>query len=76
MITMQLTFDIPKKDLADFGKETIEQEIHRMLKWLRIKKSFNKISQNLKEVDKQSYYRELENIRESSWNEYKDKFEL
>lgn len=73
---MQLTFDIPKKDLADFGKETIEQEIHRMLKWLRIKKSFNKISQNLKEVDKQSYYRELENIRESSWNEYKDKFEL
>jgi hypothetical protein len=37
---MQLTFDIPEKDLVKFGKETIEQEIQKMLKWLQIKQSF------------------------------------
>ena len=37
---MQLTFDIPEKDLVEFGKETIQQEIHKMLKWLKIKQSF------------------------------------
>jgi len=68
---MQLTFDIPEKDLVEFGKESIKQEIHKMLKWLKIKKSFKIISEGLKSVDEKTYYRELEIIRESAWNEYK-----
>ena len=68
---MQLTVDIPEKDLVEFGKETIQQEIQKMLKWLQIKQSFKKISEGLKKIDEKSYHNELEKIRESSWDEYK-----
>lgn len=67
---MQLTFDIPEKDLIEFGKETIEQEIHKMLKWLKIKQSFTKISDGLQHIDDEAYYRKLEKIREATWDEY------
>ena len=73
---MQLTFDIPEKDLVEFGKETIQQEIQKMLKWLKIKQSFIKISQALKVIDKKSYFSELEKIRESTWDEYKRELEI
>lgn len=73
---MQLTFDIPEKDLVEFGKETIQHEIQKMLKWLKIKQSFKKISEALKGIDEKSYYRELEKIRESSWDEYKKDLEI
>lgn len=73
---MQLTFDIPEKDLVEFGKETIQQEIHKMLKWLKIKQSFKKISEGLKQIDEKSYYRKLEKIRETTWDEYKKDLKL
>jgi hypothetical protein len=73
---MQLTFDIPEKDLVEFGKETIEQEIQKMLKWLQIKQSFKKIAEGLKMIDEKSYYDELEKIRTASWNEYKKEIQL
>ena len=68
---MQLIFDIPEKDLVEFGKETIQEEILKMLKWLKIKHSFYKISEGLKHIDEKSYNTELDKIRESSWKEYK-----
>jgi len=68
---MQLTVDIPEKDLVEFGKESIQQEIQRMLKWLQIKQSFIKISEGLIKIDEKSYYNDLKKIRESSWDEYK-----
>ena len=70
---MQLTFDISEKDLAEFGKETIQQEIQKMLKWLKIKQSLKKIAEDLKEIDEKSYYSELEEIRESAWQDYNRK---
>ncbi len=73
---MQLTFDIPEKDLVEFGKETIQQEINSMLKWLKIKQSFNKISEGLQEIDKETYDRELKKIRQESWEEYKKDLNL
>ncbi len=73
---MQLTFDIPEKDLVEFGRESIQQEIHKMLKWLKIKQSFIKISEGLKSVDKKNYYSELKTIRESTWDEYKKELEI
>jgi hypothetical protein len=73
---MQLTFDIPEKDLVEFGKETIQQEIHKMLKWLKIKQSFKKISESLQRIDEESYYRELDKIRETTWDEYKKDLKL
>ena len=73
---MQLTFDIPEKDLVEFGKESIQQEIHKMLKWLKIKQSFIKISESLKSVDEKTYYSELEKIRESTWDEYEKGLEI
>lgn len=73
---MQLTVDISEKDLAEFGKETIQHEIQRMLKWLQIKQSFKKIFEGLKNIDKKSYYNDLEKIRESSWDEYKKDMEI
>lgn len=73
---MQLTFDVPEKDLVEFGKETIQQEIQKMLKWLKIKQSFIKISNALKVIDEKSYFRELEKIRESTWDEYKKELKI
>lgn len=73
---MQLTFDIPEKDLAEFGKDTIQQEIEKMLKWLKIKHSFKKISAHVQELDHSSYYQELKKIREETWQEYKKDIDL
>lgn len=69
---MQFTVDIPEQDLIEFGKDTIHQEIQKMLKWLKIKQSFKKISEELRSYyDEEEYYKELEKIRESAWDEYK-----
>ena len=73
---MQLTVDIPEKDLVEFGKETIQQEIHKMLKWLKIKQSFKKISESLQRFDEESYSRELDKIRDATWDEYKKDLKL
>ncbi|MFQ5627498.1 MAG: hypothetical protein ACE5I1_01960 [bacterium] len=73
---MELTVDIPESDLVEFGKETIQQEISKMLKWLKIKHSFQKISDGLKEIDEKSYFRQVEKIRSSTWDEYKKDLEL
>lgn len=73
---MQLTVDIPEKDLVEFGKETIQQEIQKMLKWLKMKQSFKKISSGLQKFDEKSYYGELEKIRESTWDDYKKDLEI
>lgn len=73
---MELKVDIPEKDLVEFGKESIQQEIQNMLRWLKIKQLFNRISQSLKSFNEQSYYRTLETIRESTWNEYKKDLEI
>ena len=67
---------ISEKDLAELGRETIQQEIQSMLKWLKIKQAFNKISEGLKSIDEKSYYEELEKIRKSSWDEYKKELDI
>lgn len=73
---MELTFEVPEKDLVEFGKETIQQEIGRMLKWLKIKQSFERISAGLKDIDEKSYFSQLEKIRASTWDEYKKALDL
>ena len=73
---MELTFEVPEKDLVEFGRETIQQEIGRMLKWLKIKQSFERISAGLKDIDEKSYFSQLEKIRASTWDEYKNGLEL
>ena len=67
---MQLTIEIPEKDLVQFGKNTIQQEIHKMLKWLKIKQALLKISTSLKSFDEKAYFQEIEKIKEAAWNEY------
>jgi hypothetical protein len=73
---MQLTLDIPEQDLAEFGKETIRSEFAKMLKWLKIKQSLKRISESLKKIDEKIYYAEIEKIRESSWDQYKQEIGL
>ncbi|MEE4355273.1 MAG: hypothetical protein V2I97_02330 [Desulfococcaceae bacterium] len=68
---MEMTIEIPDKDLIEFGRESVYREIKNTLKWMKIKNSFRKISKELRNVDKKDYYNELEAIRESAWNEYK-----
>jgi len=68
---MQLTIDVSEKDLIDFGKESVQNEINNAIRWMRIRQLFMKISDKLKEIDEHTYYSELENIRESAWMEYK-----
>lgn len=67
---MEVTFDVSEKDLAEFGEEIIRKEFKKTLKWLRLKQAFKNISDALKEMDEQTYHKELEKIRESAWAEY------
>ena len=73
---MELSIEISEKDLADFGKETIRKEIQEMLRWLKIKQSFRKLSKGLGSIDSEIYQKELEEIRESAWNDYKKDLSL
>jgi predicted component of type VI protein secretion system len=73
---MELSIEISEKDLADFGKETIQKEIREMLRWLKIKQSFRKLSKGLESIDPEIYQKELEEIRKSAWNEYKKDISL
>jgi hypothetical protein len=68
---MQLQIEIPEKDLIEFGKATIQAEIEKALKWLKIKQAFLKVSEGLKEIDKELYRKEIEEIRSISWESYK-----
>ena len=68
---MQLQIEIPEKDLIEFGKATIQAEIEKALKWLKIKQAFLKVSEGLKEIDKELYRKEIEEIRSISWERYK-----
>ena len=74
---MQLTINISEKDLVEFGKESIQKEIGNTLKWMKIRHSFGKLSEELRSsFDEQDYYRMVEEIRESAWNEYKKSMPL
>ena len=68
---MQLQIEIPEKDLIEFGKAAIQAEIEKALKWLKIKQTFLKVSEGLKEIDKELYRKEIEEIRSISWESYK-----
>jgi len=68
---MEMTIDIPDKNLIEFGRESVYREINNTLKWMKIKNSYRKISKELKTMDEKTYYSELEDIRESAWHEYK-----
>lgn len=73
---MQITFNIPEKELAEFSKKTIQEEIERMPTWLKIKHSFKEISHGLKVMDKNFYEAEIERIKKSSWLDFQDKYNL
>ncbi len=68
---MELTIDVPEKDLLAFGKETIQHEFGKTLKWLKIKQSFQQISGSLKDLDEKAYFQQVEKIRASAWEQYK-----
>lgn len=73
---MQLTMDISERDVAEFGKEAIQQEFENVLKWIRIKQAFRRIAADLSAFDAREYAHEIENIRESAWNEYQQGLNL
>ena len=68
---MQLTIEVPEKDLVAFGRESIQREIARTLRWMKIRQSFKNISAELSSLDEQMYFQELEAIRAATWDEYK-----
>ena len=41
---MQVSINVPEKDLIEFGSESIYREMKNTLKWMKIRSSFNKIS--------------------------------
>lgn len=73
---MQLTMDISERDVAEFGKEAIQQEFENVLKWIRIKQAFRRIAADLSAFDAREYAHEIEMIRESAWNEYQQGLNL
>jgi len=68
---MELLIDVSDKDLLELGKDTILKEVHETLRWLKIKKSFRQLSKELQALDLQDYQHQLEQIRETSWQEYR-----
>ncbi len=68
---MKMTIDIPEKDLIEFGRESIYQEMNNTLRWMKLKTSFRRISEALKTTDEKEYYNEMEEIRNAAWEEYR-----
>ena len=69
---MQMTIDVPEEILIQFGKESIEKEIARTLKWMEMRPLLEKISAELQTTfEPEEYQRQLEMIRQSAWDEYK-----
>ncbi len=69
---MQLTIDVSEQEVLAFGKEAIQHELENTLKWVRMKQLCRKIASGLQPMfDEETYYQELETIRESAWHEYK-----
>jgi hypothetical protein len=56
---MELTIEIPEKDLLAFGEESVQREITHALRWMKIRQSFRKISAGLKLFGEQEYFHEL-----------------
>ena len=69
---MQMTIDIPEKDLIEFGTESIYKEISTTIKWLKMKNSLKKLSKELIKLDEKYYWKEIESIRQSAWNDYSE----
>jgi hypothetical protein len=67
---MELTIEIPEKDLLAYGLESVQREISHTLRWMKIRQSFQKISLGLKAIPEPDYLRELEAIRAEAWKEY------
>jgi hypothetical protein len=68
---MELTVDVSETDLIEFGRDSVQKEIENTIRWMKIKRSFRIISEELKlSFDEQEYYDALEDIRASAWNEY------
>lgn len=67
---MELTIEIPEKDLLAYGLESVQREISQTLRWMKIRQSFQKISIGLNAFPTQDYQHELEAIREAAWQEY------
>jgi hypothetical protein len=69
---MQLTIDIPDRDIADFGRQAIEKELANSIKWLRLRNRFTQLAQGLWETHKEAdYQRNLQEIRADAWETYK-----
>jgi len=67
-----MTIDIPEKDLIEFGTESIYKEISTTIKWLKMKNSLKKLSKELIKLDEKYYWKEIESIRQSAWNDYSE----
>ena len=74
---MQLTINISEKDLAEFGRESVQKEIDNMLRWMKIRQAFGKLSEGVRlSFDEHDYHETVEEIRESFWDEYKRNMQL
>ncbi len=68
METIQLGVD--ERILKKFGEEKIQEYLDRIISIKKLELFTNRISQSITMPEEQ-YQKELEKIREDSWNEYK-----
>lgn len=74
---MKLEIEVSEQDLIEFGKQAIEKEIRDSLIWLRLRRDFERVSQEIRahwQVD--DYEKEVSAIREEVWQEYKQEIGL
>jgi len=69
---MKIELEVSDLDLLAFGKEAIAKELQNSLKWLKIRRHFAGIAQELQAHWQLSdYQQQLTEIRSEAWQEYK-----
>ncbi len=74
---MKVEVEISDQDLLEFGKEAIAKELQNSLKWLKVRRNFAGIAQELQAHWQFSdYQQQLTEIRSEAWQEYKKDLKL
>lgn len=71
---MEITVNVKENMLSDFGIIHIQEFLQRQLQLYELQISANKITQYLQANKGVNWNEELENARQSAWNEYQHKF--
>jgi hypothetical protein len=69
----EITVKLNDELIKDYGTLFIQNFVEKQIEYLALLREMDKIEQQIKD-SKMDYERELENVREKAWQEYKKDF--